>query len=68
MDSANGQIAIVAGPGGKMGASLLSGLEYHSFRIMGIDAAVCQNGRRVDYKNTQAKAALAAAQAEHNTP
>jgi hypothetical protein len=46
-----------------MGAPLPGGLEDHGFLIIGVDAAVCQNGGRVDDKNIQMKAALAAAQA-----
>ena len=61
VDGANGQTAIVANLGGKMGAPLPGGLEDHSLLIIGIDAAVCQNAGGVDDKDIQMKAALAAA-------
>lgn len=41
-------------------------LEDHGLPVTGINASLCQNRRRIDYKNIQMKAALAAAQAEHD--
>ena len=67
VNGANDIVSLAGSLEGKMGATLPGGLEYHGLLIIGIDAAVCQNGRRVDDKNIKIKAALAAAQAEHNT-
>lgn len=63
VDSADGLAVLMTCLDGKMGAPLPGGLEDHGLFIIGIDAAVCQNRRRVDDKNIQMKAALAAAQA-----
>ena len=66
VDGANGIIAIVGGLESKMGAPFPGRLEDHGLLIIWIYAAVCQNRRRVDDKNIQVKAALSAAQAEHD--
>jgi hypothetical protein len=65
MNGANGQRAITVGPEGEMRAPLSSGLEDHGLMIIGIDASVCLNRKRIDDEDVQMKAALAAAQAEH---
>jgi hypothetical protein len=67
VNGANGIVTLASSLEGKMGAPFSSGLEDHGLRVTGIDASVCQNGRRVDDKNIQMNAALAAAQAEHDT-
>ncbi|MCX6677915.1 MAG: hypothetical protein NTU95_08235 [Methanothrix sp.] len=66
MNGANDIVALAGRLEGKMGAPLSGGLEDHGFLIIGIDAAVCLNRRRVDDKNIKMKAALTATQAEHN--
>jgi len=65
MNRANGPISFAVGFKDKMRAPLCSGLEDHGLLIIGIDAAICLNRRRIDNENVQMKAALAAAQAEH---
>ena len=49
-----------------MRAPFPRGLEDHGLRVTGIDAAICQNRGRIDYKNIQMTTALTAAQAEHD--
>ena len=70
MNGANGIVTLAVclegSREGKMGAPLSGRLEDHGFLIIGIDAAVCLNGRRIDDKNIQMQAASSAAQAEHN--
>jgi hypothetical protein len=66
VDGANCKVILARSLEGKMGALMASGLEDHGLLIIGINAAICQNGRRVDDKNIQMKAASSAAQAEHD--
>ena len=68
VDCADGAVTLAARLEGKMGAPFPGGLKDHGLFIIGIDAAVCQDRRRVDDKNIQMKAASSAAQAEHDTP
>ncbi len=66
MNRANCPISFAVGFKDKMGAPLSGGLEDHGLLIIGIDAAICLNRRRIDDENVQMKAALAAAQADHS--
>jgi hypothetical protein len=66
VNCANGIIAIAGSLVGKMRALFSGWLEDHGLLIIGIDAAVCQNRRRIDNKNIQMEAASSAAQAEHD--
>ena len=61
VDGADGAATLAVRLESQMGAPFSGGLEDHVLFIIGIDAAVCQNGRRVDNKNVQMMAALAAA-------
>jgi hypothetical protein len=63
VNGANGIIAIVGGLESKMRAPFPGRLKDHGLSIIRIDAAICQNRRRIDDKNIQMKAASSAAQA-----
>jgi hypothetical protein len=57
VDGANRNLSFACSFIGEMGAPFPGSIEDHGLRIIGIDAAVCQNGRRVDNIDIQMKAA-----------
>ena len=66
VDGADGAATLAVRLESQMGAPFSGGLEDHVLFIIGIDAAVCQDRRRIDDKDIQRKAAPSAAQAEHD--